>query len=329
MIHSGSSDNCSAQLGLALDKTNFTCSNLGQNTIQLTVTDDSGNSQSCTASLVVNDCSAPVVQCRDLTLSLGQTGSVTPDPWIFDAGTQDNCGASGLSANLSPSVFGCSDLGVQSATLVVSDASGNSSSCQIAVTIADSLGGCISTSCPDQLDLGAAALQSAHYQASAVVTSSGAVEVGASVIFTAGQTVTLMPGFSASSGTTFLAHISSCISEEAREGVVVENAEPDQSANSEVDARKPGLLQGLTSKVYPNPFAETFTLNIHLPLQTEVRLLMRPIHGNRVESLMETMVLPDGEHSFQIDAGHLPAGIYLLILDAGGVPVPHKVVKIR
>jgi hypothetical protein len=51
-VNNGSSDNCSP-LTFSLSKTTFNCSNIGNNTVTLTVTDVSGNSHSCTAVVTV------------------------------------------------------------------------------------------------------------------------------------------------------------------------------------------------------------------------------------------------------------------------------------
>src|SRR5207237_777142 len=61
-IDNGSSDVCGIA-GLSLDKTSFDCSNIGANTVALTVTDNNGNSQTCLATVTVVDAVAPVVSC--------------------------------------------------------------------------------------------------------------------------------------------------------------------------------------------------------------------------------------------------------------------------
>ncbi|MES2798256.1 MAG: hypothetical protein V4683_19970, partial [Bacteroidota bacterium] len=51
-IDNGSSDGCSS-VTLSLDKYDFDCSNIGENTVVLTVTDDCGNSSTCSATVTV------------------------------------------------------------------------------------------------------------------------------------------------------------------------------------------------------------------------------------------------------------------------------------
>ena len=55
-IDNGSSDNCGIA-SLVLDKTTFDCNDIGDNTVQLTVTDINGNSSTCNATVTVTDAS--------------------------------------------------------------------------------------------------------------------------------------------------------------------------------------------------------------------------------------------------------------------------------
>ncbi len=58
----------------------FDCSNLGENLVEVTVTDESGNSSTCTATVNVIDNTAPVLICQDTTIELGADGTTTIDP---------------------------------------------------------------------------------------------------------------------------------------------------------------------------------------------------------------------------------------------------------
>ncbi len=59
-IDNGSSDNCGIAFRF-LDVTNFSCSDIGTNTVILTVIDGSGNSDQCTATVTVEDKIAPTI----------------------------------------------------------------------------------------------------------------------------------------------------------------------------------------------------------------------------------------------------------------------------
>lgn len=64
-IDNGSTDNCGG-VTFALDQTDFDCSNLGANQVTLTVTDNNGNTNSCTATVTVVDDLAPVADVTEL-----------------------------------------------------------------------------------------------------------------------------------------------------------------------------------------------------------------------------------------------------------------------
>ena len=58
----------------------FTCDDLGSNQILVTVTDDSGNVATCTATVNVNDVTPPILICMDVTIELDENGMATIDP---------------------------------------------------------------------------------------------------------------------------------------------------------------------------------------------------------------------------------------------------------
>ncbi len=138
-IDGGSSDVCDSELTLSLDKDVFGCADIGTNSVTLTVTDDAGNSASCTATVMVEDNVAPVASCKDLpTITLTSSTTFIDLNVIddLDGGSTDNCGISQLQSNL-PQVFTCESLGENSVFLIVADHSGNSSSCTSTLTVVD------------------------------------------------------------------------------------------------------------------------------------------------------------------------------------------------
>src|SRR5207249_5770970 len=63
-VNNGSSDACGIA-SLSLDKTNFDCGNIGTNLVTLTMTDNHGNTQTCTATVTVVDAVAPTITIND------------------------------------------------------------------------------------------------------------------------------------------------------------------------------------------------------------------------------------------------------------------------
>ncbi|NCT95359.1 MAG: HYR domain-containing protein [Chitinophagaceae bacterium] len=70
MVDNGSSDACGIQ-SLAINKTSFTCANLGANTVVLTVTDRAGNVSTCSATVTIVP--AAIIVAGQATVCQGQT----------------------------------------------------------------------------------------------------------------------------------------------------------------------------------------------------------------------------------------------------------------
>ena len=119
-IDNGSTDNCST-VTLAADVTTFTCANTGANTVTLTVTDASGNVSTCTSTVTVIDSTAPTASCQDITVYLDGTGNATITAADIDNGSTDNCSTVTLGADIT--TFTCADIGANTVTLTVTDAS--------------------------------------------------------------------------------------------------------------------------------------------------------------------------------------------------------------
>ncbi|MFK8164117.1 MAG: hypothetical protein AB8H12_16855, partial [Lewinella sp.] len=64
-VDGGSSDDCDSDLTFSESVSAFTCDNIGENLVTLTVTDASGNMAICDATVTVEDMIAPVLTCAD------------------------------------------------------------------------------------------------------------------------------------------------------------------------------------------------------------------------------------------------------------------------
>ncbi|HRI27348.1 MAG TPA: HYR domain-containing protein, partial [Chitinophagales bacterium] len=132
MVNNNSFDNCSIS-SLSVFPEQFTCANLGNNTITLTATDQSGNSATCNATLLVADAVPPQVSCANISVDITATGSATITPASVTASASDNCQVSGFS--LSATTFNCANVGSNTITLTATDQSGNTATCQAQVTV--------------------------------------------------------------------------------------------------------------------------------------------------------------------------------------------------
>lgn len=149
-INNGSTDNCGIQ-SMSLSKTSFSCSDIGANTVTLTVTDVNGNTASCNATVTVQDNTPPVALCKNATVYLDAAGSATLTTGDIDNGSYDACGAVTLS--LSKTAFTCADKGSNTVVLTVTDPYNNSATCQATVTVLDTLPPIISWVAADPANL--------------------------------------------------------------------------------------------------------------------------------------------------------------------------------
>jgi hypothetical protein len=129
-----SSDNCAID-SRSLSQSLFDCDDLGTNTITFTARDAGGNATSQTVTVIVEDNIDPVASASDIIRNLNSDGEVVIDADDIDNGSSDNCDI--VSKTLSQTTFGCDDIGVNTVTLTVTDAAGNSDQVTATVTIQD------------------------------------------------------------------------------------------------------------------------------------------------------------------------------------------------
>src|SRR5690606_22994887 len=152
-IDNGSTDAC----GIAsyeLDIDTFDCSNIGDNTVVLTVTDVNGNTETCTAIVTVEDNTSPVLVCQDFTIEIGADGTATLNPSDVIASNDDVCGILTVAVDITE--FSCADIGTPVTVQVFSqDNNGNLSTCTATVTAVDLLAPVVTCPADQTVDPGA------------------------------------------------------------------------------------------------------------------------------------------------------------------------------
>ena len=137
-LDGGSSDACGIQ-SISASATTFSCSNIGDNNVTLTVTDDNGNANTCTAVVTVEDNISPSAVCNPLTVYLDETGNyelTSTDIDEISLGSTDNCS---LTNTVTPNTFDCTVVGGNTVTLRVTDDFGNYDECTTTITVLDTV----------------------------------------------------------------------------------------------------------------------------------------------------------------------------------------------
>ena len=149
-VDNGSNDNCSIA-SRTLSKSNFDCSNVGINSVILTVTDVNGNNDAASAQITVEDTLKPIVKTLAYTIYLDASGGAGITVNEIDNGSSDNCSIANRS--LSKTNFDCSELGANTIYLIVTDVNGNIDSASALITVLDTIKPTIVTS-PSDIALG-------------------------------------------------------------------------------------------------------------------------------------------------------------------------------
>ncbi|MGB1636044.1 MAG: HYR domain-containing protein, partial [Flavobacteriales bacterium] len=148
-VNNGSTDNCGIT-SMSLDVTSFDCTDLGSNTVQLTVTDAANNSHSATATITVVDNVDPVITLAASNSTVecdGAGNGAAFTAWLNNHGgatATDACGDSptaGANLTWTHNSSGLSDLcgatGAETVTFRVTDGSGNYAETTATFTIQD------------------------------------------------------------------------------------------------------------------------------------------------------------------------------------------------
>ena len=152
-INNGSTDNCSIAT-VVVSPSNFTCANIGANTVTLTVTDVNGNVNTGTATVTVVDATLPTVVTQNISIILDAVGQGSITAAQINNGSTDNCGIA--TVTVSQLNFSCTNIGTNTVTLTVTDVNGNSNTGTAIVTVinnfVDTDGDGIKDNCDDDDD---------------------------------------------------------------------------------------------------------------------------------------------------------------------------------
>lgn len=108
----------------------------GNTTVTYTATDGAGNVRVHTFNVNVVDTQAPNAQCKNITVYLNNSGTVTVNPSQVNNFSTDNCFFNFTSPS---ATYNCENLGANNYTLQITDGSGNTATCVATVTVTDTI----------------------------------------------------------------------------------------------------------------------------------------------------------------------------------------------
>ncbi len=137
-INNGSGGGCQPGiLEFDLSQTDFNCDNLGPNIVILTVTDENGNTATCTAIVTVDDLIPPVITCpANLTVDCHTVLDPENTGQFGNATATDNCPGTFIVETHVINLNDC-NVGTIVRTFTATDASGNTATCVQTITVAN------------------------------------------------------------------------------------------------------------------------------------------------------------------------------------------------
>jgi len=132
-VNEASTDNCT-NLTYALSLSSFTCENLGENTVNFSVSDGT-NTTTIPVTINVVDVIDSTVATQDISIEINSDGEAVITAEEVNNGSSDNCSIS--SYTLSKSIFTCEDMGANTVILTAIDADGNTGTATATVTVID------------------------------------------------------------------------------------------------------------------------------------------------------------------------------------------------
>ncbi|NOY95986.1 MAG: T9SS type A sorting domain-containing protein [Chlorobi bacterium] len=135
-LEGGSYDACGIE-SLSINKTIFTCVDLGANSVTLSVIGSNGNIGTCVSTVTVIDNNSPNAKCNDITIELNNNGTAVVIAEAIDNGSYDVCG--NISMELSQTNFTCADIGGNIVKLTIEDNNSNYSTCTSKVQVRDNI----------------------------------------------------------------------------------------------------------------------------------------------------------------------------------------------
>ncbi|MDF1573651.1 MAG: HYR domain-containing protein, partial [Bacteroidales bacterium] len=137
-VDDGSYDGCGV-VTLSLDISSFDCGDLGDNTVTLTVEDNTANTSTCQAMVTVEDIISPTITCGADQTQTADAGVCNASVTVAGPATGDNCGVATVlnDYNGTADASGTYPVGTTTVTWTVTDIHGNTNTCTQDITVTD------------------------------------------------------------------------------------------------------------------------------------------------------------------------------------------------
>ncbi|MEM9888716.1 MAG: T9SS type A sorting domain-containing protein [Bacteroidota bacterium] len=168
--------------------------------------------------------------------------------------------------------------------------------------------------CTDSLAVNRRPIAEANYRAANVISSVGRAESGTTINFAAGNTIRLLEGFIAESGTTFTAAIEEC---------TVSNSTFIEARNEDVPIST--IPEQYELRVFPNPFEGQTNIQFYLSEARAANIFITDLNG-KVRYQQQMNSVQSGWQQLRLDASDWNSGMYLLFIRTDETQVVQQLV---
>ncbi len=152
------------------------------------------------------------------------------------------------------------------------------------------------------------------FRTNGTITTNGTVTVGAAdgeVAFRSGSSITLLPGFEAQVGSSFLATIESCTA-------TLQEEEPTAKLTKvSIAPEQPSIKNEVDLKIMPNPFANETQFSFNLEKEGLVTIQVYNFSGQLVDRVTQNQWMPSGLNKVIYQANGLQAGMFYVVFQIG------------
>lgn len=178
---------------------------------------------------------------------------------------------------------------------------------------------CASNICPH--DVVVNSNSTGNQQASNTIITNGTVNVTGNIIYQAGTSITLNPGFTVSTGSTFTAKIDVCTNTLVGEDLELRQADAPTPISSTM---RPQLTEPL---VFPNPFSQSFSIEYEVEVPSKVYIHVFDLRGRLIAESLNNPHQVAGFNTLTIPSASWIDGMYLVRIQVGDKVWTKRVVK--
>ena len=199
----------------------------------------------------------------------------------------------------------------------------NSQQCDSTVTLQLLVEDC--ASCPSEhLVVNGAPVPSGTYTAISSIISQSELALD-TIVFLAGDSICLGPGFFGDAGTTFTGEIAPFICDEP--GAIIDRPSATIASESRVKPSSSKINSIPTLTVQPNPFYQNTQINFTLDKSEEIVLSIQTLDGQLVQLLQEGKINA-GQYHIPYQSKELN-GVYIIVLQTTNQVITQKMISLK